>query len=1238
MRKIFIILGFTFGCFKITAQVNKPKSDSLKTPLAVLSEADERAKKFLPQYAPLSPNAWSFQKFGDYQVNQATGATSIPISLFTVQNGSLSMPITLNCHTGGFKLNEQASWVGWGWSLDVGGVSLNRTVQGSKDDRDGGSYLTNPITESRDFCNNSTDFNYGQAVVAVLSPLDTQPDIFSYSIPSKSGKFLLGQNGNSPFKIPNHPIQIAYSGSPTINTFYIIGDDGVAYTFGEGESQNVISGASTQNYISSWLVTQVRSANSDDIINYSYQSGGSQDLTEKQWVSSMILNASGHYTNSGFSIPQYTNVSTTITQKNPYKITYTNGEVEFIQSNAGERQDLTDSRYLKQINVYNYENGVKTLIKVIKFTYTYFQNNGSNVRLKLDKVTITDEFTTTIEEYRFDYWSNTISWNDVTDNEKKDFFGYYNGKPNTHLIPVSSYNGVSIIGGAADRSTVDTYMKEGVLKRITFPNKGYTEFDYETNKYNDGTNELYAGGLRVKSIKSVTGGSSFMKRYEYSSNAGIGVGRLTTNWTPTSAGVPNLQTLLYSDAGGTDVGSATQASFTQSGGAVDLNTMDSAPVYYTEVTERFEDASDPTKNGKNVYTFDFRQDVIVNAPTYSSRDVQPWKRGNLLTKTTYDAANNIVGTIDNQYQELLANTRIAGAFVKTPNVFEGFISRSTSPCPTTFLQTAVGVAGYYPEMIYSSVNYHTGINLVNSSTSQVDNISTIQTNTYTNELYLAQTQTSDSQSGNSRAESYIYPSDASYTSNTVVQEMLARNQRSQALETEIKETISGNASTIYKEKRVFDYFSGSNPRGFSNNILLKELWSAPRGGTLEKRVTFTDYANNGNPLGYVLDGLAISLVWGYNDALLLGEIKNATKSQTDAGLSTAGITATGMSSTELSSGQLSQIQSLRNALPNAHVSWYSYRPQVGLSGMVSSNGIVSRFTYDKLNRLRSIKDHNSYLTDLYNYVYATTAPTGCTNPDAPIISINSSTLCDATLTASGCSGGVINWSNGGAGGSITVSTVTTTTYTATCTVSGCSSSASNTLSIPVLPSGWSSADIGSASGCTQNSSGALTLQGSGNVGGSDDSFHWIYKSMSGDFTMIVKINSLPVVNGQRSGIMIRSNTNSNAQFYTLIQDGNENVGELKRDTNGGTGGLYSFAGSAANQTWIKVVKTGTSIKGYHSTNSNPEANNAWNENFSLTGNAPTTLDFGANYLIGLVTYGTANQTTFTNISLNGNAF
>jgi RHS repeat-associated protein len=941
------------------------KKDSVKTggpklPNSISSESEDRAKKFLPQYAPLSPNAWSSQKFGDYQVNLATGIPSINIPLFTVQNGSLSMPISLNYHAGGFKMNEQASWVGWGFSLDIG-ASLNRIVQGLKDDDSG--YLTNPITASRDFCYSSADFNYGESVVN--NQTDTQPDIFSYSMPSKSGKFILGQNGDLPFKIPNHPVQISYSANPAFTAFNLVNDDGVAYTFGETESQNVISGASSQIYTSSWLVTQVRAANSTDVINYSYQNGGTQYLTERQWYSSLIFNANpqsgGHYTNSGSSVPNYTTVSTTIEQRNPDKITYTNGEVEFIQSNTGERLDLSNSYYLKQINIYNYEDGLKKLIKVIKFTYSYFQNNTANVRLKLDKITITDEINTISEEYSLDYWSNTISWNSNTDNEKKDFFGYYNGKSNTHLIPVSSYEDIPIDGGAADRSTVDTYMKEGVLKRITFPTSGYTEFDYETNKYNDGTNNVFAGGLRVKSIKSHGDDLSFMKRYEYSSSKGEGIGRLTTNWTPNSATIPKLQNLYYEDQEGTSgsISSATQASFTQSGGAVELNTMDAAPVYYTTVTEYFEEENDPVKNGKNVYTFDFDEDIILNAPTYSTRIVKPWKRGNLLTKTTYDANNNTVAYLTNQYNEYQVNDRLAGAFVNVPNVIQGPILGN---CSTGFNSSI-------PKMVYASVYYQTGANLVVSTTNQIDNVLTTQTNAYTSELYLAETQKDNSQTGHSRSETFVYPSDASYTSDALVQGMLARNLRNQVLETEIKETISATTNTIYKEKKVFGLFTGTNARGLTNNILPKEIWVAPTGTTLEKRVEYTDYDTEGNPLSYNVDGSPTTLVWGYNNSLLLAQISNATLADVNAALSTASINPPDFSVTSLSAGQLSSVANFRNALPNAMVKWYTYRPYVGLSTTIAPNGIKTSFKYDGLLRLKFTKDHQDYITGRYTYQY-----------------------------------------------------------------------------------------------------------------------------------------------------------------------------------------------------------------------------------------------------------------------------
>jgi len=78
------------------------------------------ARKLVPQFSPLSPSAASLQKFGDYQVSLATGIPEISIPIHVIEEGGIKIPITLDYHVSGFKLNEQASWVGLGWSLNYG--------------------------------------------------------------------------------------------------------------------------------------------------------------------------------------------------------------------------------------------------------------------------------------------------------------------------------------------------------------------------------------------------------------------------------------------------------------------------------------------------------------------------------------------------------------------------------------------------------------------------------------------------------------------------------------------------------------------------------------------------------------------------------------------------------------------------------------------------------------------------------------------------------------------------------------------------------------------------------------------------------------------------------------------------------------------------------------------------------------------------------------------------------------
>src|SRR5258705_12034914 len=81
-----------------------------------------------------SPNAASLGKYGDVPVSYHTGIPDISIPIYTVRSGSLSLPVNLSYHASGLKVQEQASWVGAGWSLNAGGM-ITRTVKGAADDR-----------------------------------------------------------------------------------------------------------------------------------------------------------------------------------------------------------------------------------------------------------------------------------------------------------------------------------------------------------------------------------------------------------------------------------------------------------------------------------------------------------------------------------------------------------------------------------------------------------------------------------------------------------------------------------------------------------------------------------------------------------------------------------------------------------------------------------------------------------------------------------------------------------------------------------------------------------------------------------------------------------------------------------------------------------------------------------------------------------------------------------------------
>ncbi len=976
MRKIFIALGFTFVCLKITAQDNTPKPDTLKVAQNVLSAANERAKKYLPNYAPLPPNASSFQKFGEYEVNLATGIPDISIALYTIQSGGISLPLTLRYHAGGFKVNDLSSWVGWGWSLDYG-VAMSRSVQGLPDNPNGYLNSVNFVKASRNFCSDANDYTY--ATFLSNGAEDAEPDIFSYAIPSKSGKFILGQDSptSTPqptFLIPYQPIQIPRplfdsNGHPT--KIELVDDDGTKYVFGtqnNKEQTNITDDRGIRAYYNNFLCSTIQSPNTTDSIHFVYQNGGVQTIQDWQYSASMIYNEIGNYYNNSLIInPSTPNLMiTTYTQKNPHKITFDNGEVEFVQ--VGSRSDLANSFVLNRILIKNKENDTLKVIRSIDFAYSYFKNKDSlNARLKLDRIQIKGSDGEVIQTYRLGYWTNGFSWNDSEgEYKKKDFFGFYNGQNNAHTITVGTHRGVPVVGGAANRLTVATYMKEGVLKQITYPTGGYTVFDYETNQYKYNDTVYLAGGLRVKNIKSYDKNNqvAFVKRYEYGSEDGDGIGKISyINWSPKTNIIESFLS-YYSNDSLTQTSTATQASLVQRD--FGDGSFDTTPVYYTQVKEFLDDSTQA--NGRNEYHFSYAPDEVafING-LYSIKRIEAWKRGLLLEKKTFDANNQLVAHQQNTYNDFKTDTRLAAASISSRSIYEGTYVRNYVACSTGFIQA--GALGLYDEYEYVAYSFNTGSRRVSTVINVLDGVIQEESYTYTDRLYPKTIERQDSQSNQKSIKELIYPNDSSYDTDSEVLEMRSRNMVGLALETIEKEDLNGTINTLFKQKTVYERFTGNNARGLTNNPLPKEIWVAPTGGTLEKRVEYTAYDTDGNPTEYKVDGISTALIWGYNKNLLLAQIQNATISAVNTALSTAGITAETYSVSNLSNTQLTALATFRNALPNSLVTWYSYRPHIGLSSSIAPNGLRSRFFYDVFGRLSLTRDHeNNKLTE-YEYLY-----------------------------------------------------------------------------------------------------------------------------------------------------------------------------------------------------------------------------------------------------------------------------
>jgi YD repeat-containing protein len=476
---------------------------------------------------PPAPTAAALGKYGDVPVSLYAGKPQISIPLGEVASGKLHLPLALNYNAGGIRVEEIASWVGIGWSLDAGGV-ITRSVRGLPDDSPNGFFnkaagaIPDPPVYS--------SANYSQFHSYESGQYDSQPDLYYFNVAGRTGKFI--QNQDRQIQItPYQKLKIeTIPSNGGDRAWQLTTEDGTRYLFKHIEysaaSSNTFGGTNSASggayYASSWFLSDIISPTNERIqFQYSDYNMAAYPVASSETKYYRVGGPSGMQTVSD----NITYNSTILSQgKHLSKILFPNGEVEFVLG-AG-RCDLLGDRFLQKI-IFRRTTPQTQVLREYWLDYKYLQ--GSSLVAASDCAGMTDVnnqsaerrlFLTTVQErngaeqkppHQLEYWlgdgtlppRSVISGSYAGAYYSQDHWGYFNGRnTNTTLVPaMTTSDGIDLPG--ADRSPVLTYARLGSLKTITYPTGGRTTFEWELHDFTmpAGTNPVFTPPTRAMQWK-----------------------------------------------------------------------------------------------------------------------------------------------------------------------------------------------------------------------------------------------------------------------------------------------------------------------------------------------------------------------------------------------------------------------------------------------------------------------------------------------------------------------------------------------------------------------------------------------------------------------------------------------------------------------------------------------------------------------------------------------------------------
>ena len=591
---------------------------------------------------PPSPEAAAMMRSINIPVSHYTGTASINIPLYTISAGGVQVPVTLGYQASGIKVKDMETWVGLGWRLSTGG-RISRMVRGAQADEEGYSRVSG--TPDGEQANNLSSWNTDKIDERNDAEFDSEPDLFFFEIPGKSGQFVADYNGNVHL-IPYQGIQVRWNRTPYSSTFTVTDESGNRYYFNEVEttaSENLDDREDVKDWITSWNLSRIVT-NQNDTIRYYYTSNAPiVDVT----TSHTIINSANWELGTGWSIEtveEKTN-SRRVTNYPRYlqRIEWNGGKLEFITE---ENTDNKPPR-LTEVKLYAGDRYLKSTV----LSYGTF-DNGSTKLSSIDE----KNGETTEHVCHFEY--NTAYHLPSRYSLDYDHWGYFNGTGSSQggYIPTYEIHGHVVEG--ADRSPKFPQTAADMLTDIVYKGGGRKKFEYEANVAAGGyfgEKAIIGGGVRIKRIIEALDGKENATEYRYVKSTGESSGEIfkgtilytSTDFKEQTVGRPigyavyeNSQNLIF-DFNGVPV-VYSEVKEIKPNGSYTINR-------YTSFSDGQQDSAAvlyfPNSYGPGApKTFDFGDGVLF------PKSSRMWRRGLLLEQQHYTSDDVLVYSQSNRYK------------------------------------------------------------------------------------------------------------------------------------------------------------------------------------------------------------------------------------------------------------------------------------------------------------------------------------------------------------------------------------------------------------------------------------------------------------------------------------------------------------------------------------------------------------------------------------------------------------